>query len=84
MILYLLRDGKHRSGSRAWPVKNCRGTVLGRDILGSQISGTGCYGTGFLGWAEGGYVGLQGPAFFSSSFFFLFYLKKKREGVRRR
>ena len=41
-------------------------------------------GLGFLGWAEGGYVGLQGPAFFSSSFFFLFYLKKKREGVRRR
>ena len=64
------RDGNHGSGPRVWPVKDCRGTVLGRGFLGLQICGprgTGLCGTGsFAGWDETDHAGLRGPAFFSS------------------
>ena len=67
------RDGNHGLGPRDWPVKDCRGTVLGRDFLGRLICGprgTGLCGTGpFAGWAEMGHAGLHGPAFVFISYF---------------
>ena len=81
----IVRDDNHGSGPRAYPVKDCRGTVLGRGFLGPQICGpcgTGLCGTEFFaGWAETGHAGLHGPAFFSS---FLILPEKARKRVRRK
>ena len=69
------RDGNHGSGPRAWLVKDCLDTVLGRGFLGPQICGprgTDLCGTGsFAGWTKMDHAGLHGPEFF---FHFLFYL----------
>ena len=73
-----VRDSNYGSGPRTWPVKDCRGTVLGRGFLDLQIygfRGTDLCRTGFFsGWA----FCETGPFIWIHIFFLhvLFYLKK--------
>lgn len=77
----LARDVNHGPGPRVWPVKNCRGTGLGRDFTDPQISGlcgTGLCGTGsFAGRDDAGLRDYKDPHFFPLQF--LFYLKKNKK-----